>query len=170
AARVRLAHSTYSWAADTSGANCAIENASLSLIAPASGAIWAIGSQQNIAWSKNGTTSTVQVEFNRAYPNGAWETLSASETDTLFTWTVTGPASSTSRVRVVATANGSLGDTSEVVQIVQPMLTITAPADNATHNIGFPLTITWSRYLASGNVTVQLNRPIRWCVGNAWHI
>lgn len=157
-ARLRAVHGTYAWVGDSSDANFAIENANLTLLAPATGAVWAIGSLQNIAWTKSGTASSVRVDFNRTYPNGAWETLSAAETDTIYPWTVSGPVSTTARFRVVATANGSLGDTSDAVQIAQPALTINAPADNGTHNIGFPLTISWSRYLASGNVTVQVNR------------
>ncbi|MBK8130922.1 MAG: T9SS type A sorting domain-containing protein [bacterium] len=158
AARVRVVHQTYGWVGDSSDANIAIENATLALLAPSGSPIWAVGSQQNIAWTKSGTTSSVRVDFNRTYPGGAWETLSAAETDTLYTWTVTGPASTTARVRVVATANESLADTSDAVTIAQPTLTWTAPADNSTLQIGFPLTLRWARYLASGAATVTLNR------------
>ncbi len=115
----------YGWVADSSDANFAIENANLTLLAPTTGAVWPIGSQQNVAWTKSGTTSPVRVDFMRTYPGGSWETLSASETDTVYTWTVTGPASTTARFRIVATANGALGDTSDAVQIAQPTLTIT---------------------------------------------
>ncbi|MCB9357756.1 MAG: T9SS type A sorting domain-containing protein [Calditrichaeota bacterium] len=158
AARIRVIHETYSWVGDTSDANLQIENASLTLLAPASGAVWAIGSSQNVAWTKSGTTSPVRVEFMRSYPSGSWEVLSASETDTLYTWNVSGAVSTAARFRVVATANSSLADTSDAVEIAQPTLTLTAPADNGTFNIGFPMTISWSRYLASGSVTVQINR------------
>lgn len=157
-ARIRILHETYAWIGDTSDANFAIENASLVLITPAGGAVWPVGSQQNVAWTKTGTTSPVRVEFMRSYPGGAWEVLSASETDTIYTWSVSGPASTTARFRVVATANAALSDTSEVVEIAQPTLTISAPAANSTHNIGFPVTIRWNRTLAPGNATVQLNR------------
>ncbi|MBL0062047.1 MAG: T9SS type A sorting domain-containing protein [bacterium] len=157
-ARLRVVHQTYAWVADSSDANFAIENASLAIIAPATGAAWPVGSQQNVAWTKSGTASPVRVDFMRTYPSGAWETLSASETDTVFTWTVTGPASATSRFRVVATANGSLGDTSDVVQLVLPTLTLTAPADNSTLLIGFPQLFSLSRVIASGAATIQLNR------------
>jgi len=164
-ARIRIVHQTYSWVADTSDANFAIENASLALVVPSGTATWAIGSQQNIAWTKGGTTSPVRVDFMRTYPGGVWEVLSASETDTLFTWTVTSPTTSTGRVRVVATANEALGDTSGAITIAQPTLSWTAPADNSTIVLGFPVTLAWSRYLNSGAVTVQLNRSYP---GGAW--
>ncbi|MCB1060012.1 MAG: T9SS type A sorting domain-containing protein [Calditrichaeota bacterium] len=157
-ARVRLTHQTWPWVSDVSDANFAIENASLSLVAPTAGAVWAIGSQQNVAWTKSGTSSPVRVDFMRTYPGGAWETLSASETDTVFTWTVTGPVSTTARFRVVATANEALSDTSDAVEIAQPTLTINSPADGSTLLIGFPITFAWTRYLAPGTATVQLNR------------
>lgn len=164
-ARLRAVHQSYPWVGDSSDANFAIENASLSLLAPTSGALWAISSQQNIAWTKSGTTSPVRVEFMRNYPGGTWETLSASETDTLHTWTVTGPASTTARIRVVATANGALADTSDAVQIAQPTLTITSPADNSVLLAGFTQTFRFARYLASGNATLQLNRSYP---GGSW--
>ncbi len=164
-ARVRVTHQTYTWVSDVSDASFAIENASLSIIAPSAGALWAIGTQQNVAWSKTGTTSPVRVDFMRNYPGGSWETISASESDTLFPWTVSGPVSTTARFRVVATANGALGDTSDAVQIAQPTITLNTPADGSTMLIGFPLTFSWSRYLAPGNATVQLNRSYP---GGAW--
>jgi photosystem II stability/assembly factor-like uncharacterized protein len=157
-ARVRLVHQSWSWVRDSSDANIAIESASLDVVAPTAGAVWGIGTQQNIAWTKSGTTSPVRVDFMRTYPGGAWETLSASETDTIYTWTVSGPVSTTARFRVVATANESLGDTSSAVQIAQPALTITSPADGSTLLIGFPMTFAWTRYLAPGTATLQLNR------------
>lgn len=164
-ARLRAVHQTYSWVGDSSDANFAIENASLALVAPTAGAVWPIGSDQNIAWTKSGTTSSVRVEFMRNYPGGTWETLSAAETDTIYTWTVTGPVSTTARFKVVATANGSLADTSDAVQIAQPALTLTAPADNSTLLVGFNQTFRWTRYLASGAATVQLNRSYP---GGSW--
>ena len=96
-------------AVGTSGA-FTIANPIVSVSNPnTAGLSFAVGSPLTLAWLHNlGTLETVKVEINRNYdvdPVNAWELISASAINAAVTqgqlaWVVTGPATTTARIRV----------------------------------------------------------------------
>jgi len=91
----------------------------IAVTAPNTNTSWKIGSFQNIKWNHNlGTGESVRIELARDGVNYT-ETLAASavntgNTSSTFTWVVTGPATTTARIRVTWVANGAVADTSDV--------------------------------------------------------
>ncbi|MDK9699725.1 MAG: LamG domain-containing protein [bacterium] len=103
------------------GANGTIYGASWStdiphvvaLVSPNGGESFRIGTQDTIRWSSVGFTGNVNIELNRNYPTGAWETLFAdTPNDGQELWTVTGPPTPTARIRVTSLTNPAVSDTS----------------------------------------------------------
>jgi len=84
----------------------------ISVISPAGGVTWAIGSQQTITWTSTKLTGTCTVELSRNGVEGPWtETLTTNTaTKATLTWTVTGPASANCLIRVTSdTVTGTSG-------------------------------------------------------------
>lgn len=158
-ARIRVSLSTEPYVFDISDDDFSIEDASLEVATPNGGEVWAVGSDQTIAWRKHGVSGDVRVYLNRTYPTGSWEQVAASVSDTFYQWTVSGPAASQAKIKVVSVADGNLYDMSDgTFEISYPNLSLIGPAPGTTLNIGFPAVIEWSRLLADGEVTVELNR------------
>jgi hypothetical protein len=77
----------------------------------------AIGPSRSISWSHNlGALESVNIEVSRDGGN-TWVTLASGVANSgnasgTFGWTVTGPATTTARIRVTWTANGGVQDVS----------------------------------------------------------
>jgi len=75
--------------------------------APQGGEAWEEGSQNELAWTSQHLEGTVQLELNRADPEGFWEVLFRGlPASGSITWLVTGPASPRCRFRVRGEAEG----------------------------------------------------------------
>jgi glucose/arabinose dehydrogenase len=92
-------------------------DAEVTVTLPSATVTWAVGSSQSITWSHNlGVGAAVRIELTR--DNGTtWTTLadpvaSAGATTGAFAWTVTGPATTAARIRVVWLANPAVVDQS----------------------------------------------------------
>ena len=84
----------------------------ITLLFPNGGESWTVGESHAIQWSSANLSGNVKIELSR-YGGSSWETLFAGTTnDGNQNWTVTGPASTTCRVRVTSVANGTVLDTS----------------------------------------------------------
>jgi hypothetical protein len=117
-------------AEDTSG-NSASDNsnavfrivpgaASVTVTNPNTNVRWRIGSRQTLTWTHNlGVKSRFRIELDRNN-DGTFEELIAAAAPTSnatqgsFAWTVTGPPTSTARVRVSWTGNPAVSDVSNV--------------------------------------------------------
>ncbi len=90
---------------------------------PIAGDIWARGETRDIGWYTSVDITAVDVELTR--DGATWETLAVGvpATDGAITWAVTGPVSSTCQVRVSASSDASISDTSNGVFIIQHDLT-----------------------------------------------
>jgi len=105
---------------------------SLTLISPAGGELWAVGSTQGLSWTSTGGVGDVRVDVSRD-GGSSWETAIASTpNDGSEGWTVTGPATGQALVRVASLA----GDASDVcdgpLTLYQPVDWVTAtPAGGA---------------------------------------
>jgi hypothetical protein len=91
----------------------------VTVTAPNTNVNWAIGSTHSITWTHNlGTAESVKIEVSR---NGgstwsvlAQTVLNSSSTSGTFSWTVTGPATTTARMRVTWVRDGAISDVSNV--------------------------------------------------------
>jgi len=159
ACRVRVFLNSAPSARDSSNANFSLISASLTVTAPNGGISLGIGSATTITWTRSNATGPVTVVLNRNYPSGSWDTLSTTETSNSMSWTVTGPATTLARVRVSLNSNPAIADESNAnFSIVQPALTLSAPNGGESYTLGGPLTVRWTRTLATGGVSVLLNR------------
>jgi hypothetical protein len=69
---------------------------------------------KNITWSSINLSGNVKIELNRNYPSGSWETLFASTpNDGSESWVITGPVSSSCRIRISSLDDPSVSDISD---------------------------------------------------------
>ncbi len=86
----------------------------LTLTRPNGVEICHVGSADTILWSSTALSGNVQIQLNRNYPSGSWETIIANTANTgSYTWTVTTPESRVARIRLLSIANPLIGDTSD---------------------------------------------------------
>jgi hypothetical protein len=79
--------------------DCQVASTGVDLVSPKAASNWAIGSAQSIQWSAGDGVAAVNVEVSR--DGGAnWELLAENLVGSSWTWNVTGPVSSATRVRV----------------------------------------------------------------------
>jgi hypothetical protein len=136
---------------DVSDANFTIASGSgtITVTAPNTAVSWAIGSTQTIKWTHNlGLSAQFSVDVSR--DNGAtWTTIKSTAgavtaTTGTLPWTVTGPATTTARIRVTW-LSGSVADTSNVAfAITNASLNVTAPNTAINWAIGSKQDITWT--------------------------
>jgi len=131
----------------------------LHLIQPRGGDSLAVGGNYNIQWRGRNGLPVVNLEINRSYPGGIWETILDSVANTgSANWLVTSPLSTTARIRVVS-PNGTEGDSSRTnIIIATPRLTLTAPNGGETWSGLNNNNITWINSVLTGTVTIELNR------------
>ncbi len=164
AAIVRVSANGSVPAVGTSGA-FSIGSPAVAVTSPAAGASWVVGTAQVITWNSNLLpTSTVKVQLSR---NGGstFTTLNAAAPNTgSFAWTVTGAASTTAIVRVVA--NGaSVSGVSGTFSLVAGSVTVTAPNTAVIWTIGSVRTITWSHNAGPGaQFQIEVSRSGVWSV------
>jgi hypothetical protein len=118
-ARIRVTSALQPQYGDTSNANFTIATPVLAITAPNGGELLAPNSLFIVEWTSTGLGSAV-VELNRSYPGGAWELLSGSAADA-FSWAVTGPPTTSARIRVKGVAYSLASDVSDAnFTIAQP--------------------------------------------------
>jgi hypothetical protein len=88
---------------DISEADFTLRPPVMTLLAPNGGELLSAGSPYDIRWDAPEHEARVRITMNRNYPDGTWELISpTSANNGVFSWTVTGPASSTARIRIAA--------------------------------------------------------------------
>jgi len=116
---VNLSNPTLATLADAQGIGTIVDNdGTMTVTSPNTNVTWAIGSVHAITWTNNlGSTATVKLELTR---NGgsSWELINPSVQNSSasggsYNWTVTGPATSSARVRVTWNTNPALSDRSD---------------------------------------------------------
>jgi len=86
----------------------------LTITSPNGGESWTIGSTQNITWISSNLIGNVKIELNRNYPSGTWEILFVNTpNDGSESWQVSGPSSSSCRLRLTSLSNPSVSDLSD---------------------------------------------------------
>jgi hypothetical protein len=117
-ARIRVTINGTPTATATSG-QFTLAAATLRVTAPNTTTTWTIGSSRTVTWTHNvGTTASFKIEVTR---NGgvSWSVIagaapSSGASTGSYAWVVTGPASTTARIRVTWTGNTTVNDTSDV--------------------------------------------------------
>jgi hypothetical protein len=151
-ARVRLTLSSNPSVTSTSAVNFTIADW-VTVTAPNTAVTWATGSTQSVAWNHSlGTSRTVAIDVSR--DGGAtWSPLAANvanatATTGTYSWVVSGPATTQARIRVSASADPTISDTSNVNFTISGTVTITSPTGN--WGLGSRRTITWNHTLGAG--------------------
>lgn len=86
----------------------------VTVTSPNGGEAWNTGSPQTIRWTAVGFTGNVNVQINRDYPAGSWETLFANTpNDSAETWNVSGSTSNRVRIRVRKADDQAYSDISD---------------------------------------------------------
>ncbi|MDK9699072.1 MAG: C25 family cysteine peptidase [bacterium] len=133
----------------------------LHLLSPRGGDTLAIGYPVNIMWIGNPSAQTVNLQINRNFPAGTWETILANTAnDGSESWTVTTPVTTNARLRVIL-PSGAQGDSSnsDIVLIQpQPQLHLVTPNGNESWAIGETRVIDWNHAQVPGTISVLLNR------------
>jgi hypothetical protein len=142
---------------DISDVNFNVVNPAITVTQPNTALVWAIGTSQQIKWSHNaGSTSTYTIALSRdggvTFPEVLTTSAPATTATTgIYNWTVTGPASTTARVRVTLTANPASTDISNVnFTIANPSVTVTQPNMNLNWGIGSTQQIKWNHNVGLG--------------------
>lgn len=137
-----------------------LSQASIALLEPNGGETWEIGEVDTIRWTSENLTSDVHITINRSYPHGFWENIAVNQSnDGVHAWLVTVPTTTRARVRVVASTDPSVGDTSDAdFTIVQPRITVDYPNGGESWCAAQTETMTWRGTGFGGTVTISLNR------------
>jgi len=130
------------------------------VVAPNGGEAWPIASVQAIQWNSSLISGNVKIELSRNGGATFAETLfSNTPNDGIETWTVTGPASSTIRVRVTSVDNPPLSDMSNAnFSIEQPSVSVVSPNGGESWITGSTESILWNSSFVAGSVNVELSR------------
>ncbi len=137
-----------------------LSTTNITVTSPDGGESWVEGSAQTITWTSVNVTGNVNIELNRSYSGGTWESIAANTAnDGTQPWTVTLPASAAARVRITSVSNGTISDVSNAnFNIVSRSITVTAPNGSETWVVGDANNITWTSVGLSENVRIEINR------------
>ena len=119
-----------------------------------------VGDTIPVNWNANFTRGDIQIELNRNYPTGTWESISASTpNDGSESWVVTGASTSNARIRVSSIDYPTFTDLSDAsFSISMRSLSLTSPNGNESLFIGNIVPINWISSNVTGNVRMELNR------------
>jgi hypothetical protein len=167
AARIRVQGHTTTTVNDISNVNFTVAQRSITVTSPNTAVTWYSGESNNITWSSVGLSGNVNIEINRSYSGGTWETIIAgTANDGTHAWTVTAPATTTARIRVTSVTYPTVSDVSDAnFTVAERTITVTNPNTALTWVVGENQTITWTSANVSGNVNIHINRSYS---GGTW--
>ena len=157
-AQVRVRVSDVSDAAvnDISNANFTIKGA-LVLNAPNGGQVWAVGSSQNITWTRTGSITNVKLEYS-TNSGGTFPNVISASTDAstgTYAWTIPDSISSQLRVRVSDASDATVLDDSNADFKIVGVLVVTAPNGAEIWTYNTTQNITWTRTGSIANVKLE---------------
>lgn len=132
----------------------------ITVASPNGGESWSVGSVQNIQWNSTGISGLVKIELSTD-GGMTFPVVIASSTDNDGTepWTVTGPATSSARIRISSVGTPSIADTSDAnFAITQASLAMISPNGGEHWGIGTTQNIQWTSSGISGPVKIELSR------------
>jgi len=142
---------------DASNADFEIKS-QLALTAPNGNEVWTVGSSQNVTWTKQGTFSSVKLEYSTD-GGSTYPTVIATSADavigTPYAWTVPDSISSQVRVKVTNNSDTSVNDSSDANFKIQGSVTLTAPNGSEEWVVGSSQNVTWTKVGAIANVKLE---------------
>ena len=137
----------------------------ITVTAPNTAVTWATGSTQSITWNHSlGTSQTVNIDVSRdggsTWSSVATNVANATATTGTYSWVVSGPATTQARIRVSASANSAVSDTSDVNFTISGTISVTSPTSGVGWGLGSRRTITWNHTLGAGqtfNILLSTN-------------
>lgn len=131
----------------------------ITVIYPNGGETWAVGTSQTITWDSVGVPGNVRIRLSR---NGGttWRTIIGSTpNDGSQAWTVTGPATTQARIKVISIANTTISDISDDnFTITRLSIRVISPNGGERWAVGSTQTIRWTSAGVTGNVSIELSR------------
>jgi hypothetical protein len=122
---------------------------SIQIVKPNGGESWCVGDSMHISWtSVNMGSEDVRIDIKHNYPNGlSWTTIASSApNDGDYVWVVSGPGTTTARVRIRGVTHLAVGDTSDAgFTIIDSM----SPPTVVIHTDGDSLRLTWTPVLCA---------------------
>jgi hypothetical protein len=118
-ALVRVSPSDNAPDGDVSNVPFTLAAPTITVTSPNTNVNWAMGSIHNLTWTHNlGMAETVQIELSRD-GGTTWSVFAAAAANTAntsgaFSWTTTGPATTSARIRVTWSSQPAVSDTSNV--------------------------------------------------------
>ncbi|MDK9699663.1 MAG: right-handed parallel beta-helix repeat-containing protein [bacterium] len=159
-ARLRISSINQPEVTAISTSDFSIQPAAIVLQSPNGGEVWRVGDVDTIRWNSFGLAGNVQIELNRNYPTGAWETITATtENDGSEPWLVTGQNSLHTRIRIVSELFPTIGDTSNAdFELYRRGIQVIYPNGKEILTLNVPDTIRWITHEYSGNVQLKYTR------------
>lgn len=140
-ARIRVVSAGNPAVADTSAANFSITQPQLSLLSPNGGEVWPVDSVRSFLWSSSGLSGTVTVELSR---NGGatYDTVAANTSnDGTESWTVTLPATTQARARIVSDSDPTMFVVSAADFTIVASATVTHLINEGWNILSVPVTL-----------------------------
>lgn len=155
-ARIRVMLAVNPTVFDVSDVDFTIVNPTVTVTAPNTAVSWRAGDTKSITFSHTlGVGRTVLIEVSRD-AGATWSSVSTmtttSATSGTFAWVVSGPATTTARVRVSWDADAAVSDVSDVNFTILPRTTVSAPNTAVTWGAGSRRTVSWTHNLGLGGL------------------
>ncbi|HEY3296227.1 MAG TPA: C25 family cysteine peptidase [bacterium] len=134
-------------------------NPSVTVVQPRGSEQWYVGQVYDLLWTTTAVQGNINIALNRNYPSGTWETLFSNiPNSSSQAWTVTGPATSSARIRMTSVTNPAVGDTCAAnFTIIMPTATLLTPNGGELYPTGGAATVSWTS-TGLGPVRVEFNR------------
>ena len=146
-----------------------LKNVDIVITAPNGGENWEVGTNQNITWVSEPSSSRYIVHYSADNGN-SWNSITNSTYSTSQTWSVPNDPSNQALIRVRDYNNTCIQDISDDVFTINPptpIITVTNPNTSGNRYIGNTANITWtSAYLTSSFVTIEYTYDD----GNTWNM
>jgi hypothetical protein len=155
-ARIRVTSTNSPAVNDISNVNFTITNPTVTMNLPNTAVSWQAGSAQNVRVNHTlGSGQNINLELSRD-GGSTWAPLTTVTTTTstsvTYSWSVSGPTTTTARIRATWAGDGSVTDINDVNFSITPRTRVTAPNTAVTWAGGTTRTINWSHNLGVGGL------------------
>ena len=163
AARARVTWSANPAVSSASGVNFTISG-TISVTSPTSGVRWGIGTPRSLTWTHTlGAGQLFNIllstDGGTTFPTTVAAAVPGGSSSGSYDWVVSGPASTTARIRVVWAASAAVRGTTGNFTMQAAAITVTSPNTAVTWGIGSSRNLTFSHNLGTGQtVNIDLSR------------
>ena len=131
----------------------------ITVTAPNGGETWAVSSTHNITWTSVGFSGSVKIELSRD-SGTTWTPIASPVPDTgSYAWTVSGPVTTSARVRITSISNPGVSGASAADFNIGQNIIVTSPnGGEILYLLSTPQNITWTSASFSGPMKIELSR------------